>query len=526
MTKDRIYPVNLTMLLFLPTFCRDLPTRTAFLTSHNLNNLRYTFFIFSLSCLLSITACYEENFTTDPGDTLAFSTDTLSFDTVLTEVSTVTRYFKVYNPHDRFIRIDEIKLTGVHADLFRLNADGYTGDIIRNLEIHPNDSVYVFVESTIDPDQPVSVSPFVIETDVSFRVNGQDQSVKVIAWGQNANYIPGPDQPNKVLILSCELGEVTWDDPKPYVLYGTLLIDSCTLNLPAGTRLYVHGGIANNELGIYNEGLIYTLPNGKINALGTQENPVIIQDDRIEPDYGGAWSGIRLGPESGPHNFTHVQMKNALVAIAADSASIVNIDHSILAFTDGPGFFARHANAQISNSLFYENGTQGIALTYGGNYDVNYCTMANFNNTAEAFLINNFYCTDPLCSEGAFLNKLTVRVNNSIMVGTASDEVWMVDASNPGDGLFDVFMQNNIVVVDDLVKSDQYPEFFNELCLACFEYAPGDTLFENQLEYDYHLDSLSIAEEKAIPLPGFLDDLEKNMRDPVRPDIGCYEYQY
>lgn len=473
----------------------------------------------------SLASCYEEKFTTDPADVVSFSTDTVSFDTVLTEISTVTRYFKVFNPHDLFISISEIKLTGVNPSFFRLNVDGTTGDIIKDIQINPHDSIYVFVESTIDPDQPVSVSPFIIEADISFTVNQQDQKVKLVAWGQNANYIPGPDVNNKVLILSCDLGQETWDDPKPYVLYGTLLIDSCTLVLPPGTRLYVHGGIANNELGIYNQGLIYTLPDGRIMAEGTVDQPVIIRDDRIEPDYGGAWAGIRLGPESGPHSFHYVQMQNALVGIAADSACSVNIDHSIIAFTDGPGFFARHADAQVSNSLFYENGTQGIALTYGGNYTVNYCTIANYGNTAEAILMNDFYCDDPLCSTGVHLNKLTLRLNNTIAVGSATDEIWINDGGNAADGWLDVVMHNNIVIVDDLVKNDKYPSFFTDICFDCFELQHGDVLFEDLQMNDYHLDSLSVAEHKAIPLAGINDDLDAKLRDAVMPDIGCYEYQ-
>jgi len=318
---------------------------------------------------------------------------------------------------------------------------------------------------------------------------------------------------------------VTWNDPKPYVLYGTLLIDSCTLVLPPGTRLYVHGGIANNELGIYNQGLIYTLPDGHISAQGTVEKPVIIRDDRIEPDYGGAWAGIRLGPESGPHVFQYVHMQNALVGIAADSASNVSIDHSVIAFTDGPGFFARHADATISNSLFYENGAQGIALTYGGDYIINYCTMANYGNTAEALLMNDFYCDDPLCSNGVNLNKLMARVNNCIAVGSATDEVWISDGGNPADGWLDIVMHNNIVIVDELIKNDQYPQFFTDICFDCFEANHGDVLFEDLQMDDYHLDSLSIAEQKAIPVPGITDDLDGNLRDAIMPDIGCYEYQ-
>lgn len=477
----------------------------------------------SIICI-GLSSCYKEKLTTDPADKLAFSTDTLSFDTVLTSISTVTRFFKVYNPHNLSIEIDEVKLTGDLAEFFTINVDGISGDVINDIRILPNDSIYVFVESTIDPDQPESISPFIIESNVQFTTNGNTQNVLLLAWGQNANYIPGPDSPNRISLLSCDLGEIRWDDPKPYVLYGTLLIDSCTLVLPAGARLYVHGGIANNDLGIYNEGLIYTLPHGKIRATGSVENPVIIRDDRIEPDHSGEWAGIRLGPESGPHSFSFTELSSGLVGIAADSATIVSIDHSIISFTSGPGFFARHSDAKISNSLFFENGTQSIALTYGGNYEVTYCTMANFGNDREALLMNNFYCTDVLCSEGAVFNKLTSMVRNSIMVGSSSDEVWMIDAADQME-LFDVEMHNNIVVVDELLDDVNFPSFFETICNPCFEWSFNDTLFVDLNKYDFHLDTGSVAEMKALPIPGFLDDLDAKLRDPVSPDIGCYEFQ-
>ncbi len=475
-------------------------------------------------CML-MASCYKEKFTTDPNDTLSFSTDTLSFDTVLTSISTVTRFIKVFNPHNLSISIDEIKLTGDNANFFRLNVDGITGDVIRNITILPNDSIYIFAEAVIDPDQPESISPFVIESEISFITNGNEQKVLLIAWGQNANYIPGPHTPNRISLLTCDMGEIIWDDPKPYVLYGTLLIDSCTLVLPPGLRLYVHGGIANNALGIYNEGLIYTFPNGRIRATGTIENPVIIRDDRIEPDHEGEWAGIRLGPASGPHLFSHCVISSGTVGISADSASTVNIDHTMIAFTGGPGVFARHANATITNSLFFENGSQAIALTYGGNYDISYCTLANFGNDSEALLMNNFYCSDLLCTDGARFNKLISRVRNSILIGSSTDETWMVDASDNTGDLFDVMMQNNIVVVDELLDPDNFPTFFETICTGCFEWMQGDTLFVDMSENNYHLDTFSIAEMKAIPIPGIIDDLDGNPRDVVLPDIGCYEFQ-
>lgn len=491
--------------------------------------MRYTPSLFTvsfMSCLIfaAIAGCYEEKFTSNPADRISFSTDTLAFDTVLTQVSTVTRFFKVYNPHDLSVAIDEIKVTGQQAHLFRINADGRSGEVITNVIINPHDSIYVFVEATIDPDQPESISPFVIEADISFLVNGEEQTVLAVAWGQNANYIPGPHTPNRISLLTCDLGEETWDDPRPYVLYGTLLIDSCTLILPAGMRLYVHGGIANNDLGIYNEGLIYTLPSGKLIANGTAERPVIIRDDRIEPDYEGEWAGIRLGPVSGPHRFTHAMLLSGIVGISADSASSVDIDHSVVAFTRGPGIVARHATMNISNSLFYENGAQAVALTYGGNYTIHYCTMANFGNDREALLLNNFYCTDPLCSEGAILNELNASVQNCILTGSNTDEIWISDADPPAQ-LMHLDLNNNIVVVDELLDADNYPDFFQTICHDCFEWMHGDTLFVDANKYDFHLDTSSVAEVKAIPLPGLTDDLEGYPRDPSAPDIGCYEFR-
>ncbi len=436
----------------------------------------------------------------------------------------MTRYFKVYNRNDLSIKIQDVKLTGNNAAFFHLNVDGIAGNDISDEQIQPHDSIYIFAEATIDPDAPESVSPFILEADISFLTNGNQQKVTLIAWGQNANYIPGPNTPNRILLLTCDMGQITWDDPKPYVLYGTLLIDSCTLVLPPGTRLYVHGGIANNQLGIYNEGLIYTLPNGKLQVSGTVTQPVIIRDDRIEPDYDGSWAGIRLGPGSGPHRFSYMKLTSGIVGISADSASVVDIDHSSVAFTGGPGFYARHASARISNSLFYENGTQSIELTYGGDYELTYCTMSNFGNNAEALLLNNYYCADPLCSAGAMLNLLNARVRDCIMVGSSTDELWMVDASDPSQMLFDVKMENNIVVVKDLLKPDNFPTFFDDICTNCLQWQYGDTLFIDMDKNDYHLDTMSIAEMKGIPVPGFTDDLDGLSRDVSHPDIGCYEF--
>ena len=45
----------------------------------------------------------------------------------------------------------------------------------------------------------------------------------------------------------------------------------------------------------------------------------------------------------------------------------------------------------------------------------------------------------------------------------------------------------------------------------------------DQIQYDFTLDSLSVAIGKALPIDGLGYDRLGNRRDE-HPDIGCYEY--
>ena len=139
---------------------------------------------------LLLVFCRKERFTTDPADKLAFSTDTLRFDTVFTQLGSATRILKVHNRHKESIRISKIYLSEGARSKFNLNVDGVSGDAHSDVEIPPNDSLYVFAEVTIDPKAPVDLSPFVVNEDLVFESNGNTQKVVLEAWGQNAIYLP------------------------------------------------------------------------------------------------------------------------------------------------------------------------------------------------------------------------------------------------------------------------------------------------------------------------------------------------
>jgi hypothetical protein len=285
----------------------------------------------------------------------------------------------------------------------------------------------------------------------------------------------------------------------------------------------VHGGIADNVLGIYNDGLIYTLPRARLVTEGTIEDPVIIQDDRLENEYIGLWGGIQFGPGSGPHALKNTIIRHASTAVVADSASRLNMENCVIHSTAGSGLYAIHAQVHAVNCLFYDNGGTGVALTYGGNYTFDYCTIASYGNDADAIAMTNFTCPDPLCQEGIFVNVLNATLRNCIFVGSSSDEILLSDAA-PGQGVFDVNFKNCIVRVKELLGPNDYPDFFSTLCENCLEYTFGDTLFADQGDDDFHLDTLSMAEERALPVFGITLDLDGRMRDGSTPDIGCYEY--
>ncbi|MCP3930686.1 MAG: hypothetical protein GY705_16470 [Bacteroidetes bacterium] len=492
-------------------------------------------YLIAISFLALIWSCgKEDNFIVDKDAKLEFSLDTLRFDTIFTELGSATRILKVYNRHDRPIRISKIFVEGKSQTSFRLNIDGFSSNEAEEVEIAANDSLYIFGEVTVDPDAPVSVSPFVIEDFIVFETNGNTQKVLLEAWGQNANYIPSRFGKGQLSLLTCDFGEVTWDDPKPYVIYGFLIIDSCALNIPAGARVYVHGGIAQNEtFGVFNDGYIYVLQNGKLLVNGTAENPVIIQGDRLEEDFqedAGQWSGIILGKGSKGNQLDFATVKNARFSVYVDSSATLQANNCRFYNTVSSGLVGFHSTIDADNCLVYNNGGNSVQLLNGGDYSFDYCTLASYGVDASSIGMSNFFCYDsPFECQVRSEYRLNVSIRNSILFGSRKDEIELSDFYGRMDAaMFNIKFENCIVRVDDLLTDREalYADFFETYCTPCINATTQDALFFYPNGDDYHLDTLSIAEQMAIPLSEITNDLENNLRDAEKPDIGSYEYQY
>lgn len=113
------------------------------------NPILLLFVALLLALFNPFTACKKINYSHK--GRFVFSTDTLKFDTVFTTMGSVTRSFKIYNTNNKRIKFDEIKLEVGDTSFFRLNVDGEPTKNIKDVELAPNDSLYIFVALTINP---------------------------------------------------------------------------------------------------------------------------------------------------------------------------------------------------------------------------------------------------------------------------------------------------------------------------------------------------------------------------------------
>jgi hypothetical protein len=135
----------------------------------------------------------------------------------------------LFNNNNKWAKFSQIKIGGGANSPFRLNVDGEPTKDIRDIEIAPFDSIYIFVAVTVDPTN--ANNPFVIEDSLMATLNGQTKSLPLLAYGQNAIYLND----------SVLQGNVEWTSTKPYIIVNSMLVDStATLTIKPGTRVYMH----------------------------------------------------------------------------------------------------------------------------------------------------------------------------------------------------------------------------------------------------------------------------------------------
>ena len=480
------------------------------------------FIILSLT-VVTVACRKEQTFSDNPSKNISLSTDTIAFDTVFTSVGSSTRILMIYNNNSENLKINSIRLERGSSSPYSINVDGVSGTTFKDTEIYANDSLYVFIKVTINPND--DNNPFFVEDRLIFNTNGNEKVVHLTAYGQNANYIIGrigifPDENGHYTnyyypVTNDSVKDVHWTAEKPYVIYNVALIDSDgTLTIEPGTRVYFHGGSG-----------LWAWSEGQLIVNGTAEDPVVFQGDRLEHYYDnqpGQWDRIWLmeAREGHGHRINHAIIRNGFIGLQIqrmlkDNMEATYITNTILENHTGMGLYANCYSIGMSNSLVDNCGNYCVALTGGGEYILTHNTIANYwtgsTRKAEALFFNNLY-TDPT-NGTTYAIPISCEINNSIVYGNQDNEF--------GTDFYPIADTNYVFRNSLICTKRPHNNSYYEACV--FNQKPN---FLNTKEFDFHLDTLSAA--IGIGNPAYsMGDLQFDLDGVDRgnePDAGAYQY--
>ncbi len=453
-----------------------------------------------LSVLLVIIiflSCRKEQVITSGN--LEFSVDTLLFDTVFTTIGSTTAHFTVYNRHNQDIQIKSIHLGGVPEAHYRLNIDGIPTNKVENTVIPANDSIFVFVEVTVNPTN--QNSPMVVLDSVVFQTESSTQDVKLVAWGQDVHLL------NAETITS----DTTWTNDKPYLIYNSMLIDSLiTLTIDEGVQIYIHHG-----------SLLYI--KGSLIVNGTFDKPVVFQGDRLEEFYDdipGQWDRIVFFEGSHNNSFNYAIIKNGIIGIQVGTLGLTNkpdvtINNTQVLNMNYAGIYALAGTITSENTIVANAGFYAIALLMGGNYTFYHTTVANLwayaNRTDPSVVITN-----NLIANGIYyVGDVQATFGNCIIYGNKDDELGLGEDENYE---FNILFQNCMITnkETDISNTSRFKNIYTNL----------NPMFVKYDENNFELNTLSPMIDKGEISIGNLvpNDYKGDSRiSDTAPDLGAFE---
>ena len=452
--------------------------------------MRYIFSIFLI--LLLSYSCKKEDIGTNITASLEFSEDTIMFDTIFTSIGSITKQLMVYNRND-FDIMTNIDLKGYSEGHFRMNVDGSSVEQINNVLIRSQDSIFIFIEVTIDPSN--TNTPYLVSDSILFTTGNTIQDVDLLAYGQDAyfhtanqdGYIINGDDTTRFPYHQLNCNE-TWTSDKPHVIYGYVIIDpGCELNINEGTTIYLHK----------NSGIIVGNPftpnhGGTIKVNGSIGNEVTFRGDRLESWYDsipGQWDRIWLAPGSINNEFNYTNFLNGTIAIHADTIGnndpTVRINNCRIDNMSAIGILGQGAKMEVNNSIITKCGQYAVVCNIGGEYSFKHCTFANYWNfdyrNTPSILLNNYY-------EGENGNIYVRDLNNAyfgncIIDGNRSTEITFQENIS---GNFNYMFEHCLIKIDPTINTEtsNYVDIIKN----------QDPGFINTNLFDYHLNQNSICE--------------------------------
>ena len=466
--------------------------------------MKTTFFLCIAFCAVAFFSCKKESFITSPDANIIITTDTLHFDTVFTSTGSVTQSFKIINDNDQKLRINKIQLKGGASSSYQINADGFKGPEVSNLEINANDSLYIFVSVAINPGN--DILPFIIRDSIEITYNNNLKKVQLEAWGQNAHFFRHRE------ITNTE----TWTNDLPYVILGSLYIrPGATLNIEKGCRIYIHA-----DAPIIIDGTL------KVNGLKDSADRVYFQGDRLDEPYKNfpaGWPGLFFRAGSKDNILNYAILNNAYQTIAVAEPSVnanpkITLNQCIISNAYDAGILAVNSDIKATNCLVSNCG-KNIFFLQGGNYNLTNCTVASYSNffiqhKEPALFISNSISVNNV----PVINNLDAVFRNCIFWGEGGLVDNEVVVAKEGSSTF------NVTFDHVLMKVQADPS--NSTLTGIIKQEPQfDSINTAQNFYNFHLKPGSPAIDKGVENTGVAVDLDGKMRPAILPDLGAYEKQ-
>ncbi|MDX1314905.1 MAG: hypothetical protein R3356_05335, partial [Eudoraea sp.] len=209
-----------------------------------------------LSCLIGFSCRKDFDFATSQGQ-LLFSRDTVFLDTIFTGISSSTYSLKVYNPTDTDLRIPYVGLLEGPDSGYRLNVDGLAGKEFQDVPILAKDSLYVFIETTLDISD-LNQNQFLYTDVLRFGSGADAQDIPLVTLIRDAVFLypatlpdgsketvtPGVNPDGSEIVVQgfyLQPEQLNLSNEKPYVVYGYAAVpEGETLQMDPGTRVHFH----------------------------------------------------------------------------------------------------------------------------------------------------------------------------------------------------------------------------------------------------------------------------------------------
>ena len=425
------------------------------------------------------------------------------------------------------MNISKIHLGAGTSSQFRINIDGVSGTTISDIDILGGDSLYAFVQVTVNPTN--QNSPLLIRDSIIFETNGNIQYVNLTAIGQDV-YLHKPTVfPTNGFpaysIISCKnntsIGGSTWRNDKPHLIFGYAIVDpGCVLTMLPGTRVYFHKSAV---LMIYND--------ATINVLGQHNNEVTFEGDRLEADYKeipGQWGKIWLSKGSKNNFINWAKIKNGSIGIQVDSyvyngLPTLQIENTIIKNMKAAAIYSQTGHIRGYNCVFANCGQYVAALSIGGQYRFEQCTFANYWDTnpnngtggsnasrsTPSVVLNNFYI-DANNVEHVHPFDSVAYFYNCIIYGDVADEVALDSATGAGSGLMPYFF-DHCLIKDSSITAATIAGHFNNLSFN------QDPQFKDVGNNNYNLNSNSpVIDQGSTSI--FIQHLSQDLNAAGRPN--------